>query len=170
MHVWERSAFHRHPWFKKLQTPKPFYITLRRTKDPALWENYASKLYRVMILHLLRAGLTSWDSTVRYGRVHFTCSQKIILLCMKNWRKNLFQATWTQLYRPFLKERPDFNFFIHWMIHLPSSSVAMWRAWPSLQSKVWKRYNSVDHFWTTVMRANVNPTQVHIQITISQYS
>ena len=41
------------------RTPKPFYITLGREKDPALRENYACELYQVMILHLSRAGLTS---------------------------------------------------------------------------------------------------------------
>ena len=42
------------------QTQQPFYITFRRQKDHALRENYASELHQVMILHLSRAGLTSW--------------------------------------------------------------------------------------------------------------
>ena len=65
------------------RTPKPFYITIRHQKHLALQENYAFELYQVMVLHLSRVDLT-WDSRVRYGRVHFTCSQNIIFLCMKN--------------------------------------------------------------------------------------
>jgi hypothetical protein len=41
------------------QTPKPFYITLRRQINPPLGENFACELHQVMILHLSRAGLTS---------------------------------------------------------------------------------------------------------------
>ena len=82
------GSFHR--------TPKLSYITLGREKDPALQENYASELYQVMILHRSKAGLTSWDQMVSHGRVHFWHSQKLTLLCMKNWgKKDLFQTSWT---------------------------------------------------------------------------
>ena len=39
---------------------EPFYIFLRRQENPALRKNYTSELHQVMILHLSRAGLTSW--------------------------------------------------------------------------------------------------------------
>ena len=78
------------------RTPKPFYIALRRQKDPALRQNYALELYQVMILHLSRAGLTYWNQMVTNGHVHFTCSPNIIFLCIKYWgKKDLFQTTWT---------------------------------------------------------------------------
>jgi hypothetical protein len=43
--------------------PELFYITLRRQKNLALQENYASELHQVINLNLSRAGLTrtSWD-------------------------------------------------------------------------------------------------------------
>ena len=78
-------------------TPKPFYITLCRQKNPALQENYASELCRVVILHLSRAVLTSFQwsamitstlrrslralkilySSVRKTEVRTTCSRRL---------------------------------------------------------------------------------------------
>jgi hypothetical protein len=66
------------------RTRKPFYITSRRQRNPALRENYASELHQVMILRLSRVGRTSYEQMVGYGRVHYTLFQNIILLCMKN--------------------------------------------------------------------------------------
>ena len=43
------------------QKQQAFYITLPREKDLGLLENYASELHQVMILHLSRAGMISWD-------------------------------------------------------------------------------------------------------------
>lgn len=83
------------------QTLKPFYISFRRQKSPESRENYASALHQVMILHLSWTVMTSCSQMVRYGRVHFACSQNIMFLCMKNWRKNtLFHMPWTQFFRP----------------------------------------------------------------------
>ena len=66
------------------QARKPFYITLSRRENPASQENYASELYQVMIMHLLKVGRTSYEQMVILGRAHFTFFQKYILLCMKN--------------------------------------------------------------------------------------
>jgi hypothetical protein len=46
-------------YFPSHQTPKAFYITLRRQTDPALRENYAFELHQVKILRPSRAGMTS---------------------------------------------------------------------------------------------------------------
>ena len=72
---------------------KAFLYYFTSQQRPRIAGELRSELYQVMILHLLRASLTSWDSTVRYGRIHFTCSQNIIFLCMKNWRKNTICST-----------------------------------------------------------------------------
>ena len=66
------------------QTQNPFYITSHRRKNPVSRENYASELYRVMILRLSRVGLTSCYEMVGYGCVPFIFFQKFIFLCMKN--------------------------------------------------------------------------------------
>ena len=53
------------------------------------------------------------------------------------------------------------------MTHLSSTSVDVGRLWPSLPSKAWGSYNS----WYFAIRVDINsPTQVHIQIIISQRS
>ena len=63
---------------------KPSSITPCRQTNPALQENYASELYRLMILRLSRVGRTSRYQMVSHGRVHFILFQNIILVCMKN--------------------------------------------------------------------------------------
>ena len=99
------------------QARKPFYITPRRQKNRASRENYASELYQVSILRLSRVGRTSCYQMVEYGRVHFIVFQDLIPLFMKNWGKNdLFQTTWTQLYRLCPQHTPNIagvTFFIH---------------------------------------------------------
>ena len=58
------------------RTLKPFYITLpRRQKRLALWENYASEWYTVMILFLLRA--------VRPLESRWSAMVASTLLCLK---------------------------------------------------------------------------------------
>ena len=98
---------------------KPFYITPRfQKKNPASRENYASELYRVMMIpSLSRVGRTSCYQMIDYGRVHLILFQNIIYLCMKSWGKNdLFLTTWTHFYR--LWHQKDsviagVTFFIH---------------------------------------------------------
>ena len=63
---------------------KPFSITPCRQTNPALQENYASELYRLMILRLSRVGRTSCCQMIDYGHVRFILFQSIIYLCMKN--------------------------------------------------------------------------------------
>ena len=95
------------------QTQRSFYITLQRQEGHVLLEKYASELHQVMIMHLSRAGLISWDQMESHGRFHFTMSQNIIFLCIKNLGKTvLFQTNWTQFYR-LLQEWPNVNQFIH---------------------------------------------------------
>ena len=56
------------------------------------------------------------------------------------------------------------------MTHLSSTSVALSRLSSSLPNKVWTGFDYVECFPTFVKRATLDPTQVHIQITFSQYS
>ena len=55
------------------------------------------------------------------------------------------------------------------MTHLLSTSVSLHGFYRPLPSKAWRRYDSPEYFPNPVQR-RVHPTQVHIQITISQYS
>jgi hypothetical protein len=57
------------------------------------------------------------------------------------------------------------------MTHLSSTSVALGLISTSLLNKAWRVYHFRNHFPSIVKYAGVlDPTQVHIQITISRYS
>ena len=107
------------------QARQPFYIsTLSRQEDPASQENYASKLYQVMIMHLLKVGRTfcELEQMVILGRVHFTFFQNVFSSVWKIEGRKVCFRWLAQSFIPFA--------LINRLLQILPESLSIYIKWP----------------------------------------